>query len=392
PAGLETERALAMWLFSKNHTPAAFEDFHDLEIHALRNDFGFLTLPLLVDAPEALSPEKAGLDTVQAFSIGECFARQSFSESNRTVLAVQGGGEPMNVCNHRHYSANSFILAHNYERLLADPGHSCYRSTLRRLDLSTMSHNTCTFDAREQINAGRVRAFTSDRQGLAQPPDPVGYLLISSRVDDVVVVGYDCAAAYDEVITRFARFWVLCGAHAVFIVDRISATQPVGTTWHWTLDNRDGRLTHKVGKTQNLVVRRGDAGMKLFHVGPGEFAGPVYGFLHDWYSPEPAQMGEGTDGTGIGYTVRDPEQRTDCTMVHAIGMGTFGGTASWHLRKSDDRSIVLDGAPEAERVSWRLEIDDESAPALSVVNETAGKAYTMFPSSSGRWEFTVKDR
>jgi hypothetical protein len=392
PDHMAVERGLAMWLFQTLHRFDAYEDFQDLQIHGLRNDFGFLTLPLLPGAPEAITPQAAGLAPLAAFSVGECFARRSFGPENPTTLAVQGGADPLRVCNHRHASANSFVLTHRGERLLADPGHSCYRSGLRTLDLATNWHNTCTFEGNGQVYLGGERPLRADRSTLSPPADPVGRQLIAEQADDVVAIGYDCAAAYGEPLMRFARFWLLCGDHVLFLVDRIESVRPVQTTWHWVLDNRDGRLLHKTGPTRNLLIRRGDAGMKLFHLGSGDFQGPRYGFLHDWYSPEPDQAGEGRNGTALAYSVTDPERRSAATTAHAIGMGGFGGTASWHLAPRDHAGARLEGQPESERFAWTLTVEDERGPAVSVEHSPSGRRYDLAPGSPGLWRLSRTGR
>ena len=134
-----TERGLAQWIFEKYYVPVPNQGPHDLATLGMRNDWGFLTLPLLTNTPLShasglmershhISPEKADLPLTHLFSNGNGFIRDNWN--GKTIVATNGGTEPLNGLGHLHGDLNSFILVHNNERLLADPGHSCYRNLI----------------------------------------------------------------------------------------------------------------------------------------------------------------------------------------------------------------------------------------------------------------------
>src|SRR5690606_17159584 len=131
-------------------------------------------------------------------------------------------------------------------------------------------------------------------------------------------------------IDTFMRFFVLCGEHALFIIDHIVSSRPVRTTWNWLLNNRDGTLDAKPVPPDRLVVRRGDAGLKLFHLGDGQFRGPVYAHVHDAYHPQPDQISEGRPGSGMLYRWQEQTAKTTRTVVHAIPIDHYGAIAGWH--------------------------------------------------------------
>ncbi|MCZ7599235.1 MAG: heparinase II/III-family protein [Gammaproteobacteria bacterium] len=101
-------------------------------------------MPLLPQACEGQSPEALDEPTVAGFSCGDVLARDAWQ--GRTILATHGGGDPLSGPGHLHGDLNSFILVHNRERLLVDPGHSCYRGLLHEVEMGTLTHNTCTFE------------------------------------------------------------------------------------------------------------------------------------------------------------------------------------------------------------------------------------------------------
>jgi hypothetical protein len=140
---MPTEAGLARWLFEEYYTPVPNQQPHNLATFGLRNDWGFLTLRFLPQSAAALSPEEADLPTQMRYSNGNVFVRDAWK--GRTVLAIQAGSDSLCGPGHLHGDLNSFILVHNYQRLLADPGHSCYRNLVHGLESSTQTHNTCTF-------------------------------------------------------------------------------------------------------------------------------------------------------------------------------------------------------------------------------------------------------
>jgi len=253
---LPVEAGLARWLFDTLYTPVINHGPHDLASFGLVNDFGFLSLTLLPEAAAPISPEEAGLPLMAAFSCGDLIVRNEWK--GKTTLAIRGGSDPLHAPGHLHGDLNSFILVHNEERLLADPGHSCYRNLIRGLDVSSRAHNTCTFSlgdrTLEQTTAFR-RRWNPQTGQTDDPIDRGARRLALERLDDVTVIGSDAAAAYGEPLKTFRRYWFLCGEHVVFIVDRIESEEPIRTTWNWMLNNRDQQLEVKTFLPDRLVVR-----------------------------------------------------------------------------------------------------------------------------------------
>src|SRR5690606_20662475 len=305
---LPAEAGLARWLFDTLYTPAFEQSPHDLATFGFVNDFGFLAFPLLPQAAAALVPDAAGLGTLEAFSCGDVLARDAWPENGgRTILAVHGGGDLLHGPGHLHGDLNSFILVHNRERLLLDPGHSCYRNLIHDLEGSSLTHNTCTFAIeaagdgpalQEDLLKGHVlqqsrqlKRHFDPATGVSGPPvDRGGRRLLCAREGDVTAIASDAAALYGKPIAEFTRFWFLCGTHALFIVDRIVADRPVKTSWSWLLNNRDDQLDLKLVRPDRLVARRGHAGMKLFHLGGGTLQEPLHAYVHDAYHPRTNQL------------------------------------------------------------------------------------------------------
>jgi hypothetical protein len=176
------------------------------------------------------------------------------------------------------------------------------------------------------------------------------------------------------------RFWCLAGLNVLFIVDKIDASIPVRTTWNWVLNNRDNLLEYKVLKPDRIFVRRGNAGMKLFHLSNGRLNGPAYGYVHDAYHPLPNQLGEGKPGSGLIFRWQEAQKQTSRLAVHAIALDDYGAIADWHLHR-DEHQIELEG-PGAE-VCWRLSIQ-ESPVILTLEEKVSGQKWTVEQKSDGR--------
>jgi len=373
---LPNEAGLTRWLFDTFYAPVPSQEPHNLATFGLRNDWGFLTLPFLPQSPPPLSPQEAGLPTVAAFTNGNVLVRDRWD--GRTALAVQAGSEPLYGPGHLHGDRNSFILVHNDERLLVDPGHSCYRNLIHGLESSTQTHNTCTFlvadDALglqedlakasllEQSNVAARRAIVN---GKVAPPAPArGRRLLVERCGDVTAVGSDAASLYGEPIREFSRFWLLAGAHVLFVVDRIRAAKPVRTVWNWLLNNRDGASEIDVIGPQEIVLRRGLAGMKVAHLGDGRLNGPVYAYVHDAYHPEPNRLGEGRPGSGMLYRWIEPAARESRLVVHALAVDDYGLVGDWRVERTDEAYTL--GKGDAR---WSLRVAG-SAPLRLVLESS----------------------
>ncbi|MCF7837297.1 MAG: heparinase II/III-family protein [Candidatus Marinimicrobia bacterium] len=389
-----TEAGLARWLFDALYAPDLVQAPHDGATFGFVNDFGFLTVPLLPAAAAALSPAAAKLPEVLPFSNGDVLARDAWD--GRTVLAVHGGGDPLCGPGHLHFDLNSFILVHNRERLLVDPGHSCYRNLIHALEGSTRTHNTCTFEIEggdalglqedqhrrrllEQTRTAR-RRFDPATRTPEPPVDRGARRLLAARLGPVTVIGSEAAALYGAPLEEFSRFWILCGAQALFIVDHIVSAEPVRTVWNWLLNNRDGGLELKLVPPDRLVARRGTVGLKLFHLGGGNLQGPHHAFVHDAYSPEPDQVGEGHSGSGKLIGWREAQPALERTVVHAVALDTYGLVAGWHLRDAAGAPVLE--SPD-KKTRWRLHCD-AAARRITIQEEGAGQTWTV-SATAGSW-------
>jgi len=357
---MPVEAGLARWLFDALYFPANEPPPHDLASFGFLPGFGFLSVILLADAAAALSPSEAGLAPTAAFSGGDVFARDRWN--GLTTLAVRTPSEPRHATAHIHGDINSFILVHRNERLLVDPGHSCYRNLNHDLEAASLTHNTCTFEVGGRVltqRGGINRPIIRDGGTLrgADPIDLGGRRLLAARVGPVSVIGSDAATLYGEPLRTFTRFWVLCGQHALFIVDRIESEKPVRATWHWLFNNRDNLLDLQFERPDGLLARRGDAGLKLKHFGGGRMSGPVHAYVHDAYHPKPAQRGEGLAGSGEIIRWTESESATCRTVVHALAMDSAAAISGWRAEREGD--------------------------AYSIANSTCDENWTLLPDADG---------
>lgn len=390
------EAGLARWLFDTLYTPYIDREPRDRATFGFVPDFGFLTLPLLPQAAAALGPEAAGLPLAAGFSCGDSFARDAWN--GRTVLAVRGGGDPLHGPGHLHGDLNSFVLAHNQERLLADPGHSCYRNLLHELESTSLTHNTCTFqlgggEARpalqeSQLRDTRLQQQTTTRRpfdpatGRAAPPVERGARrLLVAQHGQVTAIGSEAAGLYGAPLKEFTRFWLLCGAHVLFVVDQIVSAVPLKTTWHWLLNNRDSMLDLRLFQPDRLVARRGNAGMKLFHLGKGSMGGPLYSYVHDAYHSLPSQLGEGKPGSGLLMSFAESEPALARTVVHACVVDDVASIGGWHLHTAGG-SVEIESPGATSR--WALDVTADPL-GLAVVERASGEAYRV-AATGGSWQ------
>jgi len=389
---MPAEAGLARWLFDTLYGPDVATKPVDRMTFGFINGFGFLTIPLLPQAAAPIAPQQTGLGTVARYGNGDAFARQAWN--GRTILAVRTAGDLLPGPAHLHGDINSFILVHNQERLLADPGHTCYRNLSRELDISSLSHNTCTFTveagdktrrAEDPLGVTMLQQNTVCRRSIENGKlgplvDRGGRFLLAAENGPVKVIGSDAAGLYGAPMTAFLRFWLLMGEHALFVVDHITSERPVHTTWNWLFNNRDGQLDLKIVPPDRLVARRGDAGMKLFHLAGGVLQGPVYAHVHDAYHPLPNQLSEGKPGSGMLMRWSERNAQTSRTVVHAIAVDDYGSVAGWHLRHGDG-AVGLE-APGAT-AHWSLAVD-ESPLALTITEKVSGIIYRV-AEVAGKW-------
>lgn len=391
---LPHQAGLACWLFNSLYFPANEPGPHDLASFGFVNGFGFLSVIMLADAGSPISPKEANLPLVKAFSGGDVFARDTWN--GNTTLAARTPSEPRHASAHLHGDINSFILVHNKERLLLDPGHSCYRNITHELEISSSTHNTCTFEVPGTTNSpsrtlvqrggkGRQLIHENGRLRSADPTDDGGRRLITSHTGLVSVIGSDAAQLYGPPIRTFSRFWILCGSNVLFIVDRIESDVPVKTTWNWLLNNRDGLLDYKMERPNKLTARRGDAGVKITHFGEGNYNVPVYAMVHDAYHPLPAQRGEGVPGSGILMRWNENAPSAARTVVHSIAIDSHAGVRGWES-KADGNIYTLEGSDRNQK--WSLRINDDGSFRISDI--ISSQSYLVSLTPQGVWALISK--
>ena len=364
----ETEKGLARWIFEKYYAPVPNQAPHDLATLGMRNDWGFLTLPLLTYESKAISPEEANLPLTTIFSNGNGFIRDAWN--GKTIIATNGGGDPLNGLGHLHGDLNSFILVHNNERLLADPGHSCYRNLIHGLESSSQTHNTCTFLIEKEalgLQEDMAKAAFLEQKSVfprrlivngngADKVERGDKRLICSKDDVVSVIGSEISEVYGQPLENFSRFWILAGSHVVFIIDKIEANQPVTTLWNWVVNNHDGK-TEWQKEGNFLTIKKPNAGMKLFHGGEGSFAFPVHGFLHDAYHPEPNQLGEGHSGSSLVFRFTEKSSANARIVVHAIALDESQLLENWQFEHNKNQFTL-----KSDTRKWTLKLNEDEAP------------------------------
>ncbi|CCH53459.1 hypothetical protein BN8_02556 [Fibrisoma limi BUZ 3] len=387
------QAGLARWLFQEYYEPGPTQGPHDLASFGMRNDWGFLTLPLLTKAGQSVSPAAADLPLTTSFSNGNAFVRDAWR--GRSVLAVQGGNnDGVYAPGHLQGDLNSFMLVHNRERLLVDPGHSCYRNLIHGLESSTQTHNTCTFLVEqdslglqedlakikllEQRNVLSRRLIRTDGH-VGPPVERGGRLLHCQRVGDVSWVVSEVAASYGAPIQEFTRCWLQVGPHVTFVIDRIRATEPVRTVWNWLLNNRDGQSVIRTNGGE-LVLNRHQSGLRLCQVGPAALSGPVYAYVHDAYHPEPAQLGEGLPGSGLLFRHTDNQASTNVSRLHVLIADDVAELDEWRITQDDEQITV-------EKQSQRIQLTGSFDAAIRVQVTNANNQVSITEGSSG---FVVK--
>ncbi|WP_257669403.1 heparinase II/III-family protein [Parapedobacter tibetensis] len=383
---------LASYLFHTYYVPVPSQEPHHLASFGFVNDWGFLTLPLLGQAATRLSPSDAGLPLTAAFENGNTFVRDAWNGD--TVIALQAGASPLHGPGHLHGDVNSFMLAHQRERLLIDPGHSCYRNLIHGLESSSQTHNTCTFlieegglGLQEDLTKTKLleqQSILSRRlivDGVVGSPILRGNnRLIVERIAEVSVVGAEASACYGPPLTAFSRFWVVAGSHVVFVIDQIQSAVPVRTSWNWIINNRDGLASVTV-EDQQLTIHRPLAGLKLLQGGPARPVGPVYGYAHDAYHPEPARLGEGRPGSGLIFRAIEPVAQTNRCAVHVLVADKPDKLGDWTLSTNADAYEAR--SPEEH---WILTLTPGEHMAFTLNDRIGGRSWQL-TALNGRYGF-----
>ncbi len=382
------EAGLARWLFDKYYASVPEQSPHHLASFGFCNDWGFLTLPLLLQANEGVSPKEADLPEFSGFSNGNMIIRDEWEGD--TMLAMQGGSEPLHGPGHLHGDLNSFVLSHKKERLLIDPGHSCYRNLIHGLESASQTHNTCTFLINQDklglqedlaksklLEQSSVMERRKIEQGKAGPPVAArGKRLVLAKKGKLTVAGSEAAALYGRPIENFSRFWFFLPPHILFVVDRITASEPVTTIWNWLLNNRDGASEVNVHSHHHISLQRKGVGLSVFHGNNCQLNGPVYSYAHDAYHPEPNRPGEGKPGSGLLYRWTEIQPQKIRCAVHAFIFDDDGQMHPWKFENTD-ASYILRKKNEFVSLSF------EGIENLSIRIETHEKH---------QWHLTQKDQ
>jgi len=377
------DAGLASYLFHTYYSPVPSQGPHHLASFGFVNDWGFLTLPLLGQAAPPLSPAEANLPLTATFENGNAFIRDAWN--GKTVIAIHGGAAPLHGPGHLHGDVNSFLLSHRRERLLVDPGHSCYRNLIHGLESSSQTHNTCTFLI-EETGLGLQEDLTKtkllEQQSIlnkrlivggtvGEPITRGNKRLVVEQIDEVSVVGSEASACYGKPLTGFSRFWISAGSHVIFVIDQIRSETPIRTCWNWVINNRDGLARVAVDGKQ-LTVHRPLAGFKLLQGGSATPFGPVYGYAHDAYHPEPDQLGEGRPGSGLIFRAIEPKEQTERLAVHVLIMDELGRLEDWSLSATGGRHEVI-GHDEY----WSLIVDQNDGNVFSLTAKKENRHWQL---------------
>jgi Heparinase II/III-like protein len=384
---LPQEAGTASWLFNTLYSPNE-PGPHDLASFGFVNDYGFLTAMMLGDMAAPISPTEAKLPLTTAFTGGDVYARDAWG--GLTTLASRVPGIERHAAAHIHGDINSFMLVHNKERLLVDPGHTCYRELTRDLDISSETHNTCTFEtvktdktpARKLIQVmenqdgsmNRGMKYVNDLPVGAPPVDLKGKRLITSRVGNVSVIGADAAALYGAPLTNYSRFLILCGSHTLFIVDHISSDEPIKTTWNFLLNNRDGLLDLQMNRKENsIIAQRGNAGILIKDNAQGGLIGPIYALMHDAYHVLPNQeMTEGEIGSATLMRWQEPQALKERTVVHSLAFDEPAVLKSW-VTTADANTYSIKSSDRKE--NWTLTVATDGT--LDIKEAVSGKSFKV---------------
>ncbi|CAM3539489.1 heparinase II/III family protein [Occultella aeris] len=363
------EAGLARWLFEETYAGPE-QGRGEGESFGFVNSFRWSSLLLLREAAAPLSPNAAGLDLARSFAEGTAVVRDRW-EATQTVLGVHGSHDPMKVASHRHADQNSFILVHQGERIFVDPGHCCYRLETQRIATLSTSHNTLTFVGAdgpiEQLKSVHSLQYPGARPSI-------------ERDGDVTIVTSDAGAAYPDPIRSVVRTWVTRLPHAVFIIDHVLADEPVQVETHFVLNNRDGALRvdeHDLfrapERAATLTARRNGAGARLVRAASTDGGADLaqtplrrWGYVHDYYHPEPNQVGQGREGSASIYTFATDRAATDYLAVHALTLGDADALDHWEVTGSLTEGLVIsrDGAPY-------LQLRSAGGPVIADATEQA---------------------
>ena len=347
------EAGLARWLFETTYK----EDLgpFDRSTFGFVNQYHYYTFMRYMDAAAPLSPKELDLPLLDTFETGTTVYRDSW-ENPTIILGIQGGYQPHNVTGHRHKDQNSFILAYKNERFILDPGHCCYRLYSHRYATECQSHNTWTFEKEGGQILTQAQVSGSFAYGVQAP---MNVLTRREKVDDLLIIQSDCAKAYGDEIEKAERTWLLLRENQMMIVDRIKARVPVKTHSYFVMNNRtvsDERNFY--GK--RIVLRRNGLGMKFL---PMELDGinvrmeREWTFVHDCYHPEPNNLGQGREGSGLVYHYIPEDYAAEFAAVYVIIFDTSEEIPHWHAKELGNNEFYIE--PGDHVGGMRLFLDED---------------------------------
>lgn len=361
---------LASWMFEKMYAePELGPD--ELASFGFFNQFQYHSVLMLPDRAETLSPEQAGLPLSMEFETGTIISRDRWEEPEATV-AIQAGYCSLNVASHRHKDQNSFQLISGNERMLVDPGHTCYRLRAQKEAVSEMAHNTCS------VKKNGILLEQEEVTGnVFKRKNPGNRLLYQYFWGNVQIIVSDASGLYKSPVNKAVRIWVMKLPHMIFTADLVEAKEPVSVCTHFCVNNRDGKLKLHRASDQRLVFRRGGRALKLFEAyseTDGEEKPSRYSFdwtaMHDYYHPLENQEGQGKEGSVCRYSW-DGEEGYRHIRIHTFVTDDDETIVRWHVYRTDDGFVRIE---EPCRDKWteirvtqeRLEIRNEKAEKETV--------------------------
>lgn len=362
---LPREAALASWLLNTTYpNPSLGPD--ELATFGFVNQYQYRSIVMMPDVVEAASPDVLGYPEVMEFEYGHVLLRDRW-HSPRAQMAIQAGYAPQNVTSHRHQDHLSFQMVVGKERMLVDAGHCCYRLAAWRFSTSSAQHNLFDFE----LPDGTVLGQTLAKGSFVQREAPLVRNLLRMRIGTAEVTVADGTDAYGPEVTRAVRAFVSVLPNACFIIDRAETSVPTVMRDHFAVNNRDNRLGVNRADDHRLVFRRNGEAMKLFECGAWLDGARVpsklrldWGYVHDYYHPQPNQAGQGKDGSALIYSWDSPSAGTSHLKVYAMAMDSDPAIRSWHIKG--------DGAG-----GFMIESPDKS-PVLRIrVRETDGRVFLV---------------
>ena len=354
----KTEAGLAMWMFSTTYKDDLAP--YDWSTFGFFNQYHYHTFINYVSSDEVkpLSPKEAEMPLLNSFETGTVVYRDNW-DSPKLILGIQGGYVPNRVTEHRHADQNSFILSYQNERMLADPGHCCYRLKSCQFSKTDDSHNTWTFEKENGEILHQKKVGGNFRRSL-QPS--MNKLERCEKIDDLLIIQSDCAKTYGEEVEKAQRTWLVLGENMMFLVDRIKSKTPMKPITHFVVNNRGDKTDDRIFYGKRVVFRRNGVGMKLL---PMTFNGQElemsmnWGYMHDCYHPEPNRLGQAAEGSALIYDYKPTDYTTDYIAVYAIILDSDTEIKRWHLRDEAENVYYIE--PKEKTGGFRLTVNKDGS-------------------------------